>query len=102
MIYLGVVLLSTFFSLSCSDDSFTCKRDSDCYDGKVCSYNVCKERETLKVCGQVVKPCNCDWTPAYPGMLSKNNVCESDWEQYFACSGVCNAGYPWGTKCYCE
>lgn len=106
MTYLSVILLFSIFNLSCSTgDQSSCSKDTDCINGRICNYGSCidpPEPEVRKVCGEVVRACNCDYTSAYPGSLSGNTSCESKVQQYFSCPGSCYGGYPWGTRCYCE
>ena len=99
--YLGIILFTTFFSLSCSDSTDVCNKDTDCREGRVCQANNCIEANRSRSCGEVALQCSCNYTPYYPGNINPSNLCESGYQQYFTCQGLCYGGYPWGTRCYC-
>lgn len=93
--------LIMLLNFSCSDD-YTCSKNSDCYDGKVCNYHTCVDPPRLRICGEVVLDCNCQNTAKFPGQVGSTSLCESGKQQFWQCAGFCGYGYPWGSVCYCE
>ncbi len=110
----SLILLAVTFLLGCSPDHSSCSKDSDCKGSRICQDGECVGSPSPTstgttnpppsglACGVIDIQCNCLYTSAYPGAVTSTSLCQSGRHQFFACTGSCGGGVPWGTVCYCN
>jgi hypothetical protein len=53
-------------------------------------------------CGDVDIRCNCNYTSAYPGLVTNAPRCSSGEHIFETCGGCSYGSYAWETRCYCR